>query len=114
MVQISLGKTLARNVESTGQSKESKRRGEEPVAAASHRMAPHGLVSFPIRPGIIFRRLFLKLFLRFRYQWLLQQKQLKNPCHLCKAAHFSSPVIPLTSSPAPQFSSQAAPEVEVC
>lgn len=111
MIQISLGKTLARDVDEQWpeQGEQKKRAG-----ASSSTEPSNGPVSFPIRPGIIFRRLFLKLFLRFRHQWLLQQKQLKNPCHLCKAAHFSSPVILLTRSPAPQFSSQAAPEVEVC
>lgn len=77
-------------------------------------MAPHCLVSFTIKPGIIFRKLFLKLFVRFRHQWLLQQKQLKNPCDLQQAAHSSFLVVLLTSNPAPHFSSQGAPEVEIC
>lgn len=99
---------------SSGQSKESKRGGEEPVAAVSHQMAPHCFVSFIIRPGIIFRKLFLKLFRRFRHQWLLYPKQLKNSSDLQKAAHFSFPVILFTRNPAPQFSLQEAPEVEMC
>lgn len=98
---------------SSGQSKNNKR-GEEPVSAVRHQMAPHCLVSFTIKPGIIFRKLFLKLFVRFRHQWLLQQKQLKNPCDLQQAAHSSFLVVLLTSNPAPHFSSQGAPEVEIC
>lgn len=82
--------------------RKNEREGKESVAAVSHQMTPHCLVSFTIRPGIIFRKLFLKLFVRFRYQWLLQQNQFKNPCDQ-KAARFSFPVILLTSNPAPQL-----------
>lgn len=88
---------------SSSQSKENKREREDSIAAVSHQMTPHCLVSFTIRPGIIFRKLFLKLFARFRHQCLLQQNQFKNPCDLQKAAHFSFPVILLTSNRAPQL-----------